>query len=592
MTPEAHQAETQPERTRRLQADLMLLSVSVIWGSAFVAQRIAAVQSGVFWFNGLRFLLGALVLLPFYIFRRKQSTAIHLAPSRVIPGMLLAGAFLWAGAALQQAGLQYTTAGNAGFITGLYVVLIPVFLAVFWRRPARPTIWIAAGMAAIGLYLLSTGGQLAKLNPGDLLELAGAVMWALHVILIGTLVQRMDVLQLVIGQYLVCAALSLLTGLIVEMDSLPGIAESWGAILYTGILSVGVGYTLQATGQRVAPPADAAIILSTEAVFAALFGWLILDEILAPVQLLGCAVIFTGMLLAQADAFRVMRAPSLILILIIAMIIAPACSTATPTTFTATATRPLLESPTASTLPTTSPLPRVTSTPSPVQATATLAMQLCSPLSGYDLNQLPSMVANPYDPPPPGRDDPHEGIDLAVTDPSLGMALSGAPVQAVLGGRAVMMTNDRFPYGNALIIETPLETIHPTWTGMAAIPTPAPLVTPHAALTCPQIEAIRAPQTDQRSLYLVYAHLKEPVNLQPGDAVACGQTFGNVGDSGNALNPHLHLEARVGPSGARFDSMAHYDASATPEEMAAYCLWKVSGAFQLIDPLQLILSDP
>ncbi len=295
-----------PAQTRqsRLQADLMLLAVSVIWGSAFVAQRIAAVQSGTFWFNGLRFLLGAVFLLPFYLVRRKDRQAPILPPARNLPGIVLAGALLWGGAALQQAGLQYTTAGNAGFITGLYVVLIPIFLAVFWRRPARLAVWVAAGMAVIGMYLLSSQGQLDQLNPGDLLELAGAVFWALHVIVIGILVQRMDLLQLVIGQYTVCAALSLVSGLLFEPGGLPALADSWGAILYTGLLSVGVGYTLQAAGQRVAPAADAAIILSTEAVFAALFGWLILNEIFTPVQVLGCAIIFAGMLLAQADVFR------------------------------------------------------------------------------------------------------------------------------------------------------------------------------------------------------------------------------------------------------------------------------------------------
>ena len=155
-----------------------------------------------------------------------------------------------------------------------------------------------------------------------------------------------------------------------------------------------------------------------------------------------------------------------------------------------------------------------------------------------------------------------------------------------------MVINDRFPYGNTVMIETPLDTIPAGWAGLAVIPAPAPVVTPHPALTCPPVDTVQAPLTDQRSLYLVYAHLQEPAKVQPGDQVVCGQAIGAIGASGNALNPHLHLEVRVGPAGARFASMAHYDSSATPEEMAAYCLWRVSGAFQLIDPLALIQSPP
>lgn len=284
-------------RSQRLQADLSLLIVSVIWGSAFVVQRISALQLGVFWFNGLRFLLGGLLLLPF---AWQEVKVLVSSLSRETYAVLAAGFLLWAAAALQQTGLIYTTAGNAGFITGLYVVLIPIFLAIGGRQRPRPLIWIASLLATIGLYLLSLGGKM-QLNPGDSLELAGAVFWALHVILVGWLVQHMPVLALATGQYLICAILSLITGCLVEMDTLPVLAQGWWAIAYTGILSVGLGYTLQAKAQRFAPPADAAVILSTEAVFAALFGWLFINEGLTLVQLAGCGVMLVGMLLAQAQ---------------------------------------------------------------------------------------------------------------------------------------------------------------------------------------------------------------------------------------------------------------------------------------------------
>ena len=285
--------------TSRLKADLTLLLVSVIWGSAFVAQRVAAEHMGVYLFNGLRFLLGALVLLPLALRRQAQAPP----PTwKTLPWMLLAGALIFAGASLQQLGMRYTTAGNAGFITGLYVVLIPIILAVGWRQPPRPVIWIAAALATLGLFLLSTGGRFA-LALGDALELAGAFMWAFHVILIGWLVLRVGVPQLAVAQYLICALLSLLIGLLIENNSIQQVAGAWWTVVYTGIFSIGVGYTLQAVGQKVAPPADAAILLSLEAAFAALAGWLFLDERLTAVQLAGCGLMLGGMLLAQAGAF-------------------------------------------------------------------------------------------------------------------------------------------------------------------------------------------------------------------------------------------------------------------------------------------------
>lgn len=281
----------------RLKADLLLLLTAGIWGTAFVAQRVAAVNTGVFLFNGLRFLLGALVLLPFMLPRQK-ATIQAISEKRALPGILISGLLLFTAGTFQQMGLRFTTAGNAGFITGLYVVLIPVILAIAGKQRQRPAIWIAVLMAALGLFLLSTGGQM-RLSLGDTLVLASAVMFALHVIWIGRQVQRIPILPLAIGQYLVTGVLSLCLGVVVEADAAQSISIAWAAILYTGIFSIGIGYTFQAMGQRFAPPADAAILLSMEAPFAAIFGWLILDERLIPIQLLGCGLMLAAMLLAQ-----------------------------------------------------------------------------------------------------------------------------------------------------------------------------------------------------------------------------------------------------------------------------------------------------
>jgi drug/metabolite transporter (DMT)-like permease len=289
---------TYPSSSTRLKADLTLLLVALIWGSSFVAQRVAAQSMSVYLFNGLRFLIGGLVLLPFLL--RQKRPWFRLAD---FPGVALAGFFLFAGNTLQQYGLRTTSASNAGFITGLYVVLIPLILAVFLRQSPPHVVWLAALLAAVGLYLLSTSGSFI-LASGDAYELAGAVVWALHVLMISWLVKRVDIFPLAVIQYTVCGVLSLAAAKLVETPSSAGFTVIWWTVLYTSLFSIGLGYTLQAVGQKVAPPADAAIIMSSEAVFAALSGWLLLDEHLSGVQLLGCGLMLAGMILAQVFPLR------------------------------------------------------------------------------------------------------------------------------------------------------------------------------------------------------------------------------------------------------------------------------------------------
>jgi drug/metabolite transporter (DMT)-like permease len=278
----------------RVRADLILLLVALIWGSAFAAQRVAAPVAGVFLFNGARFLVGALILLPF---------AVRALPSQPLAGrdwrsILLLGLVLTGAAGFQQLGLRYTTAANAGFVTGLYVVILPLLLTFIWRQPVRPLIWPTAAAAGVGLFLLSTGGRLV-FNPGDAAEFLGAILWAFHLILIERLVRRIPVLVLAFGQFLVSGVVGMGLGLALEGSLLSGLVTAGWAVLYVGIFSTGLGYTLQVLGQKTAPAVDAAIILSLEAVFAALFGWLLLSETLTPVQLLGGAIMFGAMILSQ-----------------------------------------------------------------------------------------------------------------------------------------------------------------------------------------------------------------------------------------------------------------------------------------------------
>lgn len=277
---------------KRLKSDIILLIVAVVWGSAFVGQRFAAQHIGPFLFNGSRFILAALILLPLALKQKKKLNFKKMHFTALI------GLILFIAGYLQQAGLKYTTAGNAGFITGLYVVFVPVFLAFFFHQRLNWTAWVAAFIAFIGLFLLSVQDNFT-LAPGDGLELIGAIFWALHVILISKIIKEMEILHFAIGQYIIAGILNLIVGFIFESQTLPGFTVAWWTVVYTGILSVGIGYTLQAVGQRHAPPTDAAIILSTEAIFAAGFGYLFLNEILTLQQLLGCIVILAGIIVAQ-----------------------------------------------------------------------------------------------------------------------------------------------------------------------------------------------------------------------------------------------------------------------------------------------------
>jgi drug/metabolite transporter (DMT)-like permease len=296
--------------TDSLKSDGLLLFTAMIWGFAFVAQRIGMDYVGPFTFNGVRFALGALVLAPIALKSRRALGAAAPRPlwsdrKTVLGGGLLAGTALFLGASLQQVGLVYTTAGKAGFITGLYVVLVPILGLLFAQRTHAGT-WLGALLAAVGLYLLSVNESFG-IDVGDWLELVGALMWAAHVLIIGWLSPKMDPSRLALVQYAACSALSLLSALCFETTTLAAIGQAAGPILYGGVLSVGVAYTLQVVAQRHAHPAHAAILLSLEAVFAALGGWLVLDEILPLRGLIGCGLMLCGMLLSQLYGFILHR---------------------------------------------------------------------------------------------------------------------------------------------------------------------------------------------------------------------------------------------------------------------------------------------
>ena len=276
----------------RLRADLTLLVVSIIWGSAFVAQRVAGQQGSVYLFNAARYLLAALVVLP--LVRRANIASM---PKTQYKWMFIAGFFLFAGSALQQAGMVYTTAGNAGFITALYVVLVPFVLFFFWREKPHWMSIVAVVLAGVGAFLLSTGGRF-EVQKGDALELIGALFWTFHVIILGKFASKFEAMSFSVGQLFVCGMLNLGVGVFTE----PLMSFNWPlafAIAYTAFFSLGLCYTLQVWAQQHTPPADAALILSLESVFAVLSGWLLLDERLVFIQILGAVLIFIAVVLSQ-----------------------------------------------------------------------------------------------------------------------------------------------------------------------------------------------------------------------------------------------------------------------------------------------------
>ena len=242
------------------------------------------------------------------------------------------------------------------------------------------------------------------------------------------------------------------------------------------------------------------------------------------------------------------------------------------------------------------PSPTYTSTPCPLTPVPKKGILPASPLKDIDIEDLSSYITNKYSPPPNGSDNPHQGVDFSIIDFKNQIAIPGNAVQAVFDGIVAAVIHDRFPYGNAILIETNLENIDPAITNPMIFPTPAPIRTNHPVLTCPNIDISiinnRIEDINRRSLYLLYAHLDEDIAFKMENKITKGEIIGKIGSSGNALNPHLHLELRVGQPGFRIPSMAHYDPSASEEEMGYYCLWRISDAFQLMDPMILFTILP
>ena len=282
---------------RILKSDSLLLLTAAIWGSAFVAQRVGMHFMEPFLFNGIRFALGAASLTVFRIVTGQSSVKPRQRSTLVYIGGLFSGLVLFTAVSFQQIGIIYTTAGKSGFITGLYVLLVPL-LGLLRKQKIGAGHWIGALCAFAGLYFLSVTEHLT-IGRGDLLVLVSAFFWAIHVHVIGYFSPRSDPIVLSALQFAVCSLLSLFAAFLFETVSWEIIQQAYVPILYGGLLSVGIAYTLQVVAQRIAPPAHAAIILSTEGPFAILAGWIVLGEVLGTRGIIGCLLMFCGMLAAQ-----------------------------------------------------------------------------------------------------------------------------------------------------------------------------------------------------------------------------------------------------------------------------------------------------
>jgi drug/metabolite transporter (DMT)-like permease len=289
-----------------MKANLLLLITAIIWGFAFVAQRAGMEYLGPFTFNTARFTLGSLSLVPLLLINKRRkfnhSQIISLNNKTLLNGGFAAGLFLFLGATLQQTGMVYTTAGKGGFITGFYIILVPI-LGLFIKQKTSFLTWLGAGVAIVGLYFLSVTENL-KINIGDILVFSAAFFWAGQILVIGFFSNKTDSIQLAFLQFVICALLSFISALITENVIMNNLYLAVIPILYAGIFSAGIAFTLQVIAQKEAHPANAAIIMSLESVFAVIGGWMILSESIPLRGIIGCGLMLAGMIISQSYLFK------------------------------------------------------------------------------------------------------------------------------------------------------------------------------------------------------------------------------------------------------------------------------------------------
>ena len=286
----------------KIKNGIMLVLTAFIWGTAFVAQSVGMDYLGPFTFNGVRSLIGGAALLPcIWLFQKGKGKATE-KPSRgarkeLIAGGIACGLLLFAASSLQQIGIQYTTAGKAGFITAFYIVIVPV-LGIFLHKKIGWKVWGAVTIALAGLYFLCITEKVA-MGKGDILIFLCALVFSIHILVIDYFSPKVDGVKMSCIQFFVCGIVSLPPMFFKETPKIGAMVEGWAPLLYAGVLSCGVAYTLQIIGQKNVNPAVASLILSLESCFSVLAGWMVLGEKLSVRESVGCVLMFAAIILAQ-----------------------------------------------------------------------------------------------------------------------------------------------------------------------------------------------------------------------------------------------------------------------------------------------------
>ncbi len=310
----------------QLRNSLLLFLTAAIWGTAFVAQSVGMDYVGPFTFNAVRSLIGGIVLIPciFLLDRlngsrnsqkgntqdtsgtvsQPDSTSGTASRKNLITGGIWCGILLAAASSFQQMGIQYTTVGRAGFITACYIVIVPVLSLIFLRKKCAPSIWLAVILALAGLYLLCITDSFS-IGKGDLLVMICAVLFSVHILVIDHFSPLADGVKMSCIQFFVCGILCGIPALLLESPSLSSLLSAWGPVLYAGVFSCGIAYTLQIVGQKNMNPTVASLILSLESCISVLAGWAILGQKLSWRELAGCALMFAAIILAQLPGKRI-----------------------------------------------------------------------------------------------------------------------------------------------------------------------------------------------------------------------------------------------------------------------------------------------
>lgn len=284
----------------KLKGNLILLITAVVWGISFVSQRSGMSYIKPFTFNGIRTMLGALVLIPVLIITdRKKPLGEPKTRNKktLLKAGVLCGMLLGAAGTVQTCGMVYTSAGKAGFITALYLIIVPIF-GIFLKKKIRPLVWCCVTLATVGMYFLCVNGTL-NINKGDLIVLCCSFIFALHILTVDKYAGEVEGVKLAFLQFFVAGLLNIILMFIFDNPDFGAVWQCRTEILYSGIMSCGVAYTLQIIGQKYTDPTSASLIMSMESVFSVLAGWALLHENLKPNEIFGCILVFVAIMLVQ-----------------------------------------------------------------------------------------------------------------------------------------------------------------------------------------------------------------------------------------------------------------------------------------------------